>query len=217
MASQGEAVDEQEEQALRLQRMETRLVDGLFEHPGILPRSREHQLRYAIALAGLDTFQPGAARRGRRLKRAEVEVRTPRLERWRRQVLDGLGAPLLQIKDSRERVLTASARLAPWLLQMSRARQEVLERYASDFTERQLDQELGIKTLVSVAGGGGGAGYVYIGAWDVLQAAGLVPAYVVGASMGAVIGLFRARARAGTSTRTCGSPGRCAPRTSSSS
>ena len=55
-----------------------------------------------------------------------------------------------------------------------------------------LDQELGIKTLVTVAGGGGGSGYVYIGAWDVLQGAGLVPGYVIGSSMGAVLGLFRA-------------------------
>ena len=46
---------------------------------------------------------------------------------------------------------------------------------------------------MSVAGGGGGAGYVYIGAWMRLFEAGLVPAYVIGASIGAVIGLFPAR------------------------
>jgi hypothetical protein len=48
----------------------------------------------------------------------------------------------------------------------------------------ELDQELGIKTLVSI-GGGGGSAYVYIGAWEVLHKAGLIPGFVIGSSMGA--------------------------------
>jgi predicted acylesterase/phospholipase RssA len=56
---------------------------------------------------------------------------------------------------------------------------------------------LGNKTLVTIAGGGGGSAYGYVGAWDALQEEGLVPSYVIGSSMGAVLGLFRARDRAG--------------------
>lgn len=189
--------DSREEQKLRLQRMESRLVQGLFEHPGVVSRPREHQLRYAIAMAALDRFQPGAARRGGRSQLAEVRVRSPRLNKWRKQVLEGLGRVLLQTTDSRERVEAASAALEPWMSSLAKTRAEVLEKYANDFSARHLDQELGIKTLVTVAGGGGGSGYGFIGAWDVLQAAGLVPGYVVGTSMGAVLGLFRAREKGG--------------------
>jgi predicted acylesterase/phospholipase RssA len=185
---------EVEEGLLRLQRMEGRLVDGLFEHPGVVRRNDEHRLRYALALAALDRFQPGAARWGRRTLKPEVHVKSPRLGRWRRRVLDGLEAPLL-LDDGRERVEAALATLTPWLPSLEETRTEVLEKYADDFSGRELDQELGIKRLVSVAGGGGGAGYVYLGAWEVLHNAGLIPSLVVGSSMGALLGLFRALRR----------------------
>jgi predicted acylesterase/phospholipase RssA len=177
--------------------MEARLVDGLFEHPGVVTRARENQLRYAIALASLDTFQPGAARHHRRTDHPDVQVRSPRLRRFRNEILDDFGRVLLQIADSKARVEAASQILESVLDSMDKTRSEILEKYASDFSTRHLDQELGIKTLVSIAGGGGGAGYVYIGAWDVLQGSGLVPGYVIGASMGSILGLFRARAKAG--------------------
>lgn len=188
---------EQEEQKLRLQRMESLLVDGLFEHPGVVARARENQLRYALVLAGLDTFQPGAARRGGRSKLDEVSVRSPRLGRWREFVLEDLGRVLSETKDSRDRVKEASRVLEPKLSQLSATRDEILEKYHGRFSARHLDQEIGIKTLVSIGGGGGGSAYVYIGAWEVMQSAGLVPGYVIGASMGALIGLFRARSKEG--------------------
>jgi len=66
---------DREDQRLRLQRMEVRLVEALLEHPDLMSRTREHQIRYAIALAALDTFQPGAARRGGRTKHPDVRIR----------------------------------------------------------------------------------------------------------------------------------------------
>jgi len=188
---------EREDQQLRLQRMEVKLVEAVLEYPGVVSRTREHQLRYAIALAALDTFQPGAARRGGRTLHPDIRVRTPRLTRLRKQVLDVLGRILLQTDDAKERLEAASAVVERWLDSLGKTRDEILEKYADDFSPRHLDQELGIKTLVTVAGGGGGSGYGYIGAWDVLQEAGLVPGYVIGSSMGAVLGLFRARDKFG--------------------
>ena len=188
---------EREDQRLRLQRMEVRLVDALLEYPDLISRTREHQIRYAIALASLDTFQPGAARRGGRTKHSEVRVRTPKLTRLRRQILDTLGRILLQTEDRKDRLAAASISIERLLDPIDKARAEVVEKYASEFSARHLDQELGIKTLVTVAGGGGGSAYGYVGAWDVLQGAGLVPGYVIGSSMGAVLGLFRARNKVG--------------------
>ncbi|MGH0033057.1 MAG: patatin-like phospholipase family protein [Myxococcota bacterium] len=184
-----------EEDLLRLQHMESKLVMGLFDHPGVVPSRVEHQLRYALALASLTAFEPGAARRGGAGRRPEVYVRATRLTQWRNRVLDRLGDVLLRTADGKARVEGAAAALLPLLPQLEKTRSEVIEKYADHFSARHLDQELGIKTLVSVAGGGGGSGYVYIGAWDVLQNAGLVPGYVIGSSMGAVLGLFRALRR----------------------
>ena len=181
-----------EDPLLRLQRMESKLVMGLFDHPGVVTRKLEHQLRYALSLASLTAFEPGAARRGRAGRRPDIEVRHTRLTQWRNRVLDRLARPLLRNPDGKRRVEEAARALAPLLPQLEKARGEILEKYADHFSARELDQELGIKTLVSVAGGGGGSGYVYIGAWDVLQSAGLVPGFVMGSSMGAVLGLFRA-------------------------
>jgi predicted acylesterase/phospholipase RssA len=188
---------DREDHQLRLQRMEAKLVAGLFEHPGVVSRASENQLRYAIALAALDTFQPGAAIKGARTNRSDVRVRSPRLGRWRQRVLEGLPGILLGKQGSRARVEEAARFLESRLLQLEQVREEVVEKYADDFSARELDQELGIKTLVSVAGGGGGSGYVYIGAWEVLQNAGLIPGYVIGASMGSVLGLFRALRKEG--------------------
>ncbi len=188
---------DREDQQLRLQRMEVRLVDALLEHPGVVSRAREHQLRYMIAIAALDTFQPGAARRGGRTDHPDIRVRSPRLTRLRKQVLEVLGRILLQTEDSKERLEAASAVVERWMDSLEKTRDEVLEKYDDDFSPRHLDQELGIKTLVTVAGGGGGSAYGYVGAWNALQDAGLVPGYVIGSSMGAVLGLFRARNKFG--------------------
>ncbi len=175
--------------------MENKLVEGLFAHPGVVNRRTENQLRYGLALASLDVFQPGAAKKGGRTQRPDVVVRSPRLAGWRKRVLSNLGNVLIGTKNSRERVEAASRAFYPMLPLLEKARTEVIEKYADQFSVRELDQELGIKTLVTVAGGGGGAGYVYMGAWEVLQNAGLIPGYVIGSSIGAVLGLFRALER----------------------
>jgi len=186
---------EREEQLLRLQRMEDKLVTGLFEHPGVVNRRSENRLRYALALASLEAFQPGAALKGGRTNRPDVVVRSPLLAGWRKRVLTNLGNVLIETKNSRERVDAANRTLLPMIPVLEKTRAEVIEKYVDQFSVRELDQELGIKTLVTVAGGGGGAGYVYMGAWEVLQNAGLIPGYIIGASIGAVLGLVRARNR----------------------
>jgi len=186
---------DREEQLLRLQQMEDKLISGLFEHPGVVNRRSEHRLRYALALASLEVFQPGAARKGGRTNRPHVVVRSPLLAGWRRRILTNLGNVLIETKNSRERVEATNRALLPIIPVMEKTRDDILEKYVDQFNARELDQELGIKTLVTVAGGGGGSGYVYMGAWEVLQNAGLIPGYLIGTSIGAVLGLVRARTK----------------------
>jgi len=184
------------ERQLKLQRMEAKLVEALHEHPGSLDRRRENQLRYAINLARIHRFQPGAARAGRRLlDRREVEVSHPDLLRYREQVIGYLGPVLLNLRMSGRRLREAHRAFGVFQHRVAAVRQRILETHANEFSARDLDDEIGIKALVNVAGGGGGAGYVYVGAWEVMQNAGLYPSYIIGSSIGAVLGLFRARRR----------------------
>jgi predicted acylesterase/phospholipase RssA len=186
--------EQDEEDQLRIERMETRLIRALYKHPGLISHRREHQLRYGIRLAGLRVFEPGAARRGGSSGRGDVEVESPLLSQWRSWVLDELRDSLIG-KDTRDRIEAAAKTITPRLQQLQEVRREVAQKHEADFSRRELDEEIGIKTLVSVAGGGGGSGYVYFGAWDLLQNAGLVPGYIIGTSIGAVLGLFRAAHR----------------------
>lgn len=195
MSSTVDARNDWEDRQLRLQRMESRLVDGLFLHPGVVSRATESRLRYALGLGRLETFQPGAARRGGRNDRPDVTLRSERLASWGQRISTELARPLLEERDARLRVLYAAEVLEPMLPELEATRSEILERHQDDFSALELDREIGTRTLVNVAGGGGGAAWVYLGAWEVLQNAGLVPSYLVGTSMGAILGLFRATTR----------------------
>jgi len=71
------------------------------------------------------------------------------------------------------------------------ARFQLVENHANDFGEDHLDKEVGNKVYVSVAGGGGGSGLVYVGAYKLLEDHGIRPRYIVGTSIGSIIGMFR--------------------------
>jgi len=178
-------------------RMEQKLVAALHEHPGAVDRRTENALRYALGLSQLSTFQPGAAANGKRNQRRDVEVHHPELTRFRHLVLEHLAQPVLHTKRTSRLLEKAVFALGRFRHRMVEARRAVLDAHANDFSAAELDLEVGQKTLVSVAGGGGGSGYVYIGAWEVLQQAGHVPSYVLGSSMGAILGLFRCLKYAG--------------------
>jgi predicted acylesterase/phospholipase RssA len=183
------------EEQLRLQRMEIRLIEALVDAPRHVSAAREEQLRYALSLARLETFQPGAAREGERTTRRDVTVRSSELEAFRRLVLGRLARPLLHESSPRRRLDATVAAFGHFQSRLISTRDEVLANHVDDFSEDELDDEVGIKSLVGVGGGGGGAGYVYIGAYDVLQNEGIFPRYLTGSSIGAVLGLFRAKTR----------------------
>lgn len=87
--------------------------------------------------------------------------------------------------------LAPAARLAA---QAARAaRDEVLAKLGHRLPLESLDREVRQRHLLLVLGGGGGTGYVHLAAFALLEAAGLPPALIAGSSMGAVLGLFRAR------------------------
>ncbi len=65
-------------------------------------------------------------------------------------------------------------------------------RHASSFSAERLETEITQRELVLVISGGGGSGYSHMGAFAMLAELGLTPRMIVGASMGSMLGLFRA-------------------------
>jgi predicted acylesterase/phospholipase RssA len=72
-------------------------------------------------------------------------------------------------------------------------RSHIIETNANAFSVDRLEHEITRKELVLVLGGGGGSGYAHLGAFAVIAELGLTPGLIVGASMGAMLGLFRAQ------------------------
>ncbi len=180
-----------EEALLRLQGLEQSLLRAHLQHPEpMLPREYQ-RLRYALRLAALERFEPGAAlgRRGRGDVTADAQI----IEPLRRQLLEAMSGPLREEKDPRQRLCAAAVALRPLERAVRDTRHRLLQRHAGEFDAEALDAELCRRTLVLIAGGGGGAGFVYVGALARLQAAGIAPGYVVGSSIGALLGAFAAR------------------------
>ena len=178
--------------ALRLQRMESALVRADFAQPGTIAPRDVRRLRYLLSTARLDRFEPGAAVRGGRTGRGDVSVGAA-VARFRARVLHELAGPLRREPDPVERLRSARSALKRLASEVPVARASALA-VAPGVAPDELEAEIGRRVLVSVAGGGGGAGYVYIGAYRALECAGIVPGFVIGSSIGALLGMFRANA-----------------------
>jgi predicted acylesterase/phospholipase RssA len=72
-------------------------------------------------------------------------------------------------------------------------RRSLLSLFGARMPARSLDRCTRRRPLALALGGGGGTGYVYVGAFDALDEAGIVPSLVAGTSMGAIIAAFRCK------------------------
>ncbi|MGH8540961.1 MAG: patatin-like phospholipase family protein [Stenotrophobium sp.] len=181
------------ETLLKLQRMDMALVRAVLVHPTFLLEREYQRLRYVLSFARLNCFAPGAA--VERQPRAEIVLDQNIIAPFREIVLRDLYPSLRREDEPRERLAGCIKHLAVLHAAVLAARKQLLERHRNDFSEQELDAEVGHKALVTIAGGGGGAGYVYIGAAARLRSEGVSSDYLVGASIGALIGAFLARTR----------------------
>lgn len=171
---------------LQIQRMERALVRARLARPDCMPEADYRVLRYALGLARIERLRVGAT---------DVDVDPEALAPLRDWLLAHLYSPLRQAADDASR-LAACVQAMPRVRALtSTARQHLLDRHGNDFDAETLDREAGTRSFVSVAGGGGGAGFVYLGAYARLMEDGMAPDYIVGNSIGAVVGLFRAYRR----------------------
>ncbi|MDT5330103.1 MAG: hypothetical protein QOF31_1400 [Mycobacterium sp.] len=99
----------------------------------------------------------------------------------RARVVDALFGPLREERDAVTALTAAREVLAGLRDDQDEQRRLLAERRGNDFSLAELDAEVGYKKLVTVLGGGGGAGFVYIGAMQRLLEAAQVPDYMVGA------------------------------------
>ena len=98
------------------------------------------------------------------------------------------------LRDPTKALKVARDVLARCVDDQDEQRRLVLENHVNDFSAAELDAEVGYKKLVTVLGGGGGAGFVYIGGLQRLLAEGHVPDYMIGSSFGSIIGSVVSRA-----------------------
>lgn len=178
---------------LLLQRMENRLVRHHLAKPDVLTADELRKLRYVLNFARLDDFEPGAAGPAGRRGRGDVSL-GPELVDWRNRVTDALYRPLRDERDATKALTGARDVLSTLEAEQDEQRRLLIDRHADDFSARELDAEVGYKKLVTVLGGGGGAGFVYIGGMQRLLEAGHTPDYLIGSSFGSILGSVVSRA-----------------------
>jgi predicted acylesterase/phospholipase RssA len=181
------------EPALLLQRMENRLIRHQLAEPGVLSSDELRKLRYILNFVRLADFEPGAAGPGGSRGRGDVSVGAE-IAPWRSRVADALYGPLREEPDPITALTTAREALAGLVADQDDQRRVLIERHGNDFSAAELDAEVGYKKLVTVLGGGGGSGFVYIGGMRRLLEAGQLPDYMIGASIGSILGSLVSRA-----------------------
>jgi len=159
-------------------RLEARVVQLHLQRPDADAEPVVQALRYALSFARLTMV--------RNRDGVDVDLTGP-MALHAQAVRDSLEERLLR-SDS----LWASVRALPDILARTRrARASVLEHLPVD--RDSLEAEVTTRLLAVASGGGGGAGYVYPGAYDILDRSGLVPDMMVGTSIGSLMSLFRCR------------------------
>jgi predicted acylesterase/phospholipase RssA len=181
------------EPALMLQKMENKLVRHHLVKSVVLHDDELRRLRYILNFARLADFEPGAAGPGGSRGRGDVSVGAE-VAPWRAKVVDAFYGPLREERDPTTALTRSRDALVRLSDEQDERRRVLIEKHVNDFSAAELDAEVGYKKLVTVLGGGGGAGFVYIGGMQRLLEAGQVPDYMIGASFGSIMGSVVARA-----------------------
>jgi predicted acylesterase/phospholipase RssA len=168
-----------------LQEMELALMRAVVADPTWLSSTDESALRWALSLARISAVQ---------VKLGEgtpdiVEVGHT-TDAYRTALFRMLEPAFADDRISRDGVRAQVNQVR----QLARdERKSLLRLFGDRLPKEALDRATRRRPLALVMGGGGGTGYVYIGAMALLDEAGVVPSLIAGTSMGALLGAFRAR------------------------
>jgi predicted acylesterase/phospholipase RssA len=169
-----------------LQAMELTLMRAVVEDPAFLAPHDESALRWALSLARISKVNVLASEGTPTLVDIDHATNTYR-ERLHRMLEPFVTAERVISKDG---VRGSVARVRELV---AAERKSLLQLFGARMPYRSLDRATRKRPLALVMGGGGGTGYVYVGAMAVLDEAGLVPSLIAGTSMGSILGAFRAR------------------------
>ncbi len=165
--------------------MEVALVRSCLDCPGWLSDREEAGLRFALSLAHVTEVRTSDGR--------DVDL-TELTSPLRLRLTETLSPLLLDRRGLVQRHELAS--LLPIALDLTRDHVERIKLKTRDLLAwSDVEAEIRGKALVLACGGGGGTGYVYLGAFQVLEDRGITPSLIAGTSIGAVLGAFRARHR----------------------
>ncbi len=162
--------------------IEAMVVAGRVANPDALQPSVYAAVRYVLSFAKLTVV--------RRWSGDDVEL-AGRLAPHRWRVAEAL-RPIFAGPEAS--VVGALAAVLPALVEATKAERATLFSTAAIDPE-SLEAEVCTRQLVMVSGGGGGSGYGYSGVYTLCNRYGLQPELVAGTSIGALMGLFRARTK----------------------
>lgn len=167
-----------------LDKLETAIVRHSLARPGSIHPRHEAALRYALSLARLPVLDTDTG-----------PVSTlPLLAEFRDRLSRMLEDAMHAYPGGVEVDATVLNRLISDVVRLTRAaRARLVVQVGSRLPAEALERELTERALVLACGGGGGSGYIHLGSFALLESAGLRPSLIAGASMGSILGLFRAR------------------------
>ncbi|MEW5847362.1 MAG: patatin-like phospholipase family protein [Myxococcota bacterium] len=180
------AHDNRRELLRELQQLELQACRVFVDEPHWLPPGDEAALRYALSLARVSVVPLGTL-----IGSETVEIGRA-TDNYRRRLYELLREPFETPRISRADLPALMQRVRV-LVREERA--ALLEFLAPRLTPEALDRAVRTRPFALVLGGGGGTGYVFVGAMWELHEAGLTPDIITGTSMGAILGSFRARQR----------------------
>lgn len=170
-----------------LQEMELTLMRTIVADPTWLAPHDEAALRWALSFARVSSVcvsdAPG------RLEYVEVGHAT---DGYRRRLKELLDYCIANDRVNREALRTQVSRVRNLA---AKERGELLKLFGSRLPAKALDRAVRRRPLALALGGGGGTGYVFLGAMAELEDAGLDVSLITGTSMGAILGAFRCRTK----------------------
>ena len=173
--------DEHFERISDLKAFERRLLKLVLDRPGVLSRPEEALFRYATNLAKSQYLRSPEG------EDIAVDEEVESLRRWMSDSLTPL------IPDEGAPDVSTLQELAPVLaLRLDRTRETLLDHHDDALGPQHLDRQMRRKRLVLVLGGGGGAGLLHLGTFALLEELGITPEFIVGSSMGSIMGVLRA-------------------------
>jgi predicted acylesterase/phospholipase RssA len=92
-------------------------------------------------------------------------------------------------------ILRSSRNIAQIKALISSERAELLSLFKDKLSSQALDAAVQTRPLALALGGGGGTSFIFAGAFQALEEAGIIPDAIAGSSMGAFLGLYRAKTK----------------------